>query len=92
MPTKTVPFEIAEHLQTDAYIQGFLKEVVETGNSSDFLHALKIAARAKGITEVAQSTGVSRASLYKSLADTGNPRFETIRKIVEALGCKLVVA
>ncbi len=44
------------------------------------------------MTEVAKQAGVTRASLYKSMAEDGNPRFETIAKIVEALGCKLVVS
>ncbi len=85
-------FDIAEHLETDADIQEFLRETAKTGDSSDFIHALNIAARAKGMTEVATQAGVTRASLYKSLAEDGNPRFDTIAKIVEALGCKLVVS
>jgi probable addiction module antidote protein len=55
------------------------------------MHALNIAARAKGMSEVAQQVGVTRASLYKSLSESGNPRFKTISKVVEALGCKLAV-
>ncbi len=43
------------------------------------------------MTEVAKQTGVTRASLYKSLADDGNPRFDTIVKVCQALGVKLHV-
>lgn len=85
-------FDIAEHLETEADIQAFLRETAANGDVSDFIHALNTAARAKGMTEVAKQAGVTRASLYKSLADDGNPRFETIAKIVEALGCKLIVS
>lgn len=85
-------FDIAEHLETDADIQAFLRETAITGDTSDFIHALNIAARAKGMTEIAKQAGVTRASLYKSLADNGNPRFDTIAKIVEVFGCKLVVS
>jgi probable addiction module antidote protein len=85
-------FDIAEHLETDTDIRDFLMETANNGNVSDFIHALNTAARARGMTEVAKQAGVTRASLYKSLADDGNPRFETIAKIVEALGCKLVVS
>lgn len=85
-------FDIAEYLKTDKDIKLFLKEAAKNGDMSDFIHALNTAARAKGMTEVAKQAGVTRASLYKSLADDGNPRFETITKIVEALGCKLVVS
>ena len=92
MTEKITPFDIAEYLESDADIQAFLKEVVTTGDTADFIHALNIAARAKGMTEVARQAGVTRASLYKSLSEDGNPRFDTIAKIVDALGCKLVVS
>jgi probable addiction module antidote protein len=91
MATETFPFDIAEHLETDEDIRGFLREVAAIGDTADFIHALNIAARAKGMTEIAQQVGVTRASLYKSLSESGNPRFETISKVVEALGCKLAV-
>lgn len=91
MPLKTSRFDISEHLETDEDIQGFLQEVAGTGNASDFIHALNVAARAKGMSEVAIQAGVTRASLYKSLSEDGNPRFETISKIVNALGCKLAI-
>ncbi len=91
MATKIKSFDIAEHLETDDDIREFLEESVVSGNTSDFIHALNIAARAKGMTEVASQSGVTRASLYKSLSGEGNPRFETISKIVDALGCKLTV-
>jgi len=92
MTEKTTPFDIAEYLESDADIQAFLKEVATTGDTTDFIHALNTAARAKGMTEVAKQAGVTRASLYKSLSEDGNPRFDTIAKIVDALGCKLVVS
>ena len=86
------PFDVADYLKTDQDIKLFLKESANSGDMSDFIHALSTAARAKGMTEVAKQAGVTRASLYKSLSDEGNPRFDTITKIVEALGCKLVVS
>ena len=68
---KTTSFDIDEHLETLEDIQEFLKEVDETGNENDFIHALNVAARAYGMTKVAQEAGVTRASLYKSLALAG---------------------
>ncbi len=56
-----------------------------------FIHALNTAARAVGMTEVAKKAGVSRASLYKSLAENSNPMFSTISKVTKALGCRLSV-
>lgn len=89
---KITPFDVADYLKTDDDIRLFLKEAVEFGSRQDFIHALNTAARAKGLAEVAKLAGVTRASLDKSLAEDGNPRFETIAKIIEALGCKLAVS
>ena len=91
MPTTTKAFDIAEHLQTNSDISEFLQEVADTGSSSDFIHALGVAARAKGMSDVAKQAGVTRASLYKSLSADGQPRFETITKVVAALGCQLKI-
>jgi probable addiction module antidote protein len=92
MTLETKPFDIAEHLKTSEEIRVFLQEVLDTGDESDFIHALSTAARAMGMTEVAKKAGVTRASLYKSLTEGGNPRFSTISKVTKALGCKLALA
>lgn len=89
MPLKTYPFDVADYLKSDDDIRRFLIEVANTGSASDFIHALNTAAKAKGMTNLAKQMGVSRTSLYKSLAEDGNPNFETINKVVEALGCKI---
>ena len=89
---KTRKFDIAEMLETEEDIHGFLQEVSETGTDSDFIHALSTAARAVGMSEVAKKAGVTRSSLYKSLAIDGNPHFSTISKVTQALGCRLAVA
>ena len=91
MALKTTPFDAAEYLETDEDVRGFLSSVLEDGDASDFLHALNTVARAKGMTEIAAKAGVTRASLYKSLADGANPRFDTIVKVTRALGCPLTV-
>ncbi len=88
---KTTKFDVAEYLETDEDIKEFLAEAVRCGNVSDFIHALNTASRAKGMTEIAKQAGVNRQSLYKSLSENGSPKFETINKVVEALGCKLAI-
>ena len=88
----TKPFDISEHLNSPEEIRLFLQEVLETGDESDFIHALSIAARAMGMTQVAEKAGVTRASLYKSLSQNGNPRFTTVSKVTKALGLKLTLA
>lgn len=92
MCAKTKLFDVAAFLETPEDICEFLQEAVEAGTEAEFIHALNTAARAKGMTEVAKAAGVTRASLYKSLSENGNPNFTTISKVVKALGCKLHVA
>jgi probable addiction module antidote protein len=91
MTVKTKPFDIAEHLVGPEDIRLFLQEALASGDESDFIHALAIAARAQGMTEVAKAAGVSRASLYKSLSEGGNPNFVTVSRVTKALGCRLQV-
>ena len=91
MTIETFSFDIAEHLKTDADIQCFLKEVSDTGDTSDFIHALNIAVKAKGMANIAKQIGVSRASLYNALSENGHPRFDTISKVCQALGVKLYI-
>ncbi len=92
MALKTRPFDPAEHLETEEDIRFFLQDAAEEGSPEEFIHALNTAARAIGMTKIAQKAGVSRASLYKSLASGGKPQFSTIIKVTKALGCKLAVS
>lgn len=92
MPLETKPFDIAEHFSSPDEVRDFLQEVLDTGDESDFIHALSTAAKVMGMTEVARKAGVTRASLYKSLSENGNPGFATICKVTKALGFKLAIA
>lgn len=89
MALKTSPFDAAEYLENDEDIREFLTETAREGTPEDFVRALGTAARARGMTEVAKQAGVTRASLYKSLSKGGNPEFETIYRVCQALGVRL---
>lgn len=91
MPIETKKLDIADWLETDEDVLGFLEELAETGSPKEFLHGLRTAARSKGMTTLAKNMGVSRTSLYKSLAEDGNPTFATVYRIVQALGLRLKV-
>ena len=90
MTLTTTLFDVAEYLKTQEDIKMFLQDASK-GTPEEFIHALNTAARAMGMTEVAKKSGLTRASLYKSLADGGKPQFSTISKVSEALGCKLAI-
>ena len=83
-------FDMAEHLKTDEDIASYLTLVLEEGDPSELTRALGIVARARGMTEMARASGLSREALYKALRPSAQPRFDTITKVCSALGIKLV--
>ena len=87
--TKTVPWDPAEHLETEADMAAYLEAALGEGDPALVAAALGDIARAKGMTQLARETGLGRESLYKALSPSGNPEFATVMKVVAALGLKL---
>ena len=89
--TATSRYDVAEHLRTPeemaAYLEASLEEA--NGDAAFIAKALGDIARAKGMSQVARDAGLSRESLYKALSGERVPSFDTILKIVSALGLKL---
>ena len=92
MIIKTKPYEFAQHVETEDDIKAYLSAFLEEDGAEGFINALGHLAKKKGMTEIARSAGISRQNLYRTLTEGGNPNFTTVNKVVEALGCKLVVA
>jgi len=89
MTIKTKPFDPAEYLEDDEEIAYYLSEAFETGEPDYINHALGVAAKARGMTQIAKDSGVKREALYRSLSQTGNPQFTTILAVMKALGLSL---
>ncbi|UTG94185.1 addiction module antidote protein [Geobacter sulfurreducens] len=89
--TATSRYDVAEHLRTPeemaAYLEASLEEA--NGDATFIAKALGDIARAKGMSQVARDAGLSRESLYKALSGERVPSFDTILKIIAALGLKL---
>jgi probable addiction module antidote protein len=89
--TITTRYDVAEHLRTPeemaAYLEAYLEEANE--DASLIAKALGDIARAKGMSQVARDAGLSRESLYKALSGERTPGFDTILKVIKALGLKL---
>jgi probable addiction module antidote protein len=89
--TKTSRYDVAEHLRTPeemaAYLEACMLEA--DGDAAFVAKALGDIARAKGMSQIARDTGLSRESLYKALSGERTPSFDTILKVVDALGLKL---
>ncbi len=89
MSITTQPFDPAVYVETPEAAAAYLDEALATNDAAFIADALGVLARAKGMTEVAEAAGLGRQSLYKALAAEGNPRFETVLKVVSALGLRL---
>jgi probable addiction module antidote protein len=91
MPLETTRWDVADYLETPADCAAYLDACVqEAGDDAAFIvKALGDIARARGMTQIAEATGLSRESLYKALSGERNPSFETILKVTRALGVRL---
>ena len=89
--TKTSKYDVAEHLRTPEEMAAYLEACLEeaNGDAAFIAKALGDIARAKGMSQVARDAGLSRESLYKALSGERTPGFDTILKVVGALGLKL---
>lgn len=82
-------YDPAEDLTSDKAIAIFMTEAFETGDASYIAHALGVVARARGMTQIASQTGLSREQLYRSFSEHGNPTLKTTLTVLKALGIDL---
>ena len=87
-PTK---FEISDYLDDPQVITSYLNTVLEEGTSDELIAALGHITKAMGMTKIAEKTGMSRPSLYKALSEGAKPQFETIHKVLKAIGGQIQV-
>lgn len=86
---KTRPFDPAEYLDSSETLAVYMSEALATEDPAFIADALGIVARARGMSEVARLSGLSRESLYRALSPEGNPEFATILRVVRAMGLRL---
>ena len=89
--TKTTRYDVAEHLRTQKEMAAYLEACLDEakGDAPFIAKALGDIARARGMAQVARDSGLSRESLYKALSGERSPDFDTILKVVSALGLRL---
>lgn len=89
MSQKLIPFDVASFLDTDEAVGEYLTQVLADGDSDEFVRAIGYVAKARGMSSIAQASGLGRASLYKALSPGAKPRFDTVVKVMHALCVEL---
>lgn len=89
MPEQYSRYDTADYLHNQDDMALYFEACLEENDPALIAHALGVIARARGMTQLAKDTGLSRESLYKALSAEGNPEFSTILKVTRALGIKL---
>ena len=88
--TKVVDFDAAKYLTSDEAVAEYLSAIIAYDDTALLTAALGDIARARGMSTVAQASGIRRESLYKALKPDSQPRFSTISKVCQALNLRLV--
>ncbi len=94
MKTKNLelaPFDASDYLDNEETIAEYLAAALENSDPDAFLAAVRDVAKARGITQIAEQAGLGRESLYKTLRPGAQPRFDTVRRLIAALGVRLDV-
>ena len=84
-------FDPAEYLTSPEAIAEFVTDTLETEDAGYIAKAMGVAARAKGMAELARETGLSREQLYRSFSEKGNPRLKTMLTVMKALSVDMIV-
>ena len=84
-------FDAADFLDTDEAIVAYLNEALTYNDPKFFVEALGDVARARGMTSIADASGLGRQALYRSLSSDGNPRIDTLFRVLDTLNVRLAV-
>jgi probable addiction module antidote protein len=90
--TEFQKFDASKYLDSEEAVAEFLSAALEDENPEVFVAALGEVAKARGMAEIAREAGLGRESLYKALTPGSKVRYETVRKLMHALGVKLTVS
>ena len=85
-------FDMAHHLKSKRAMTEYLNQVIADGDDAELATALGHIARARGMSEIAKASGITREALYKALKPNTKPRFDTVSKVIKSLGMKITVS
>jgi probable addiction module antidote protein len=83
-------FDAAPYLDSETSIAAYLTDILDANDAALLASALGDIARARGMTEIAKSAGITREALYRALRPDSAPRFDTVSRVCAALGVRLV--
>ena len=89
MSEQFTAFDAAEYLDSDEAVQVFMADAFETADTAYIAHVLGVVARARGMSQIAEETGLSREQLYRSFSARGNPTLKTTLAVMRALGLEM---
>lgn len=89
MKHPSLPFDAADYIRSDEAQIELLSDAFDSGEPAYIANALGVIARARGMTDIAKETGISREGLYKALSEKGDPKLSTLLGVMKALGFKL---
>ena len=92
MTIKITPFDVAEYMDDEETINAYFSQVLADGDTDEIIQAINDVARARGMSQVSAASGLGRESLYKALSPGAKPRFDTILRVIRALGIRLRAA
>jgi probable addiction module antidote protein len=92
MPLKTMRWDASEFLDSDEAIAAYLNAAFEDGDPAFIAASIGHVAKAKGMSQIARETGLSRENLYRTLSGDGNPELSTMTKVMQALGMRIQIA
>ena len=88
---KTRPFDAAHYLRDEADMAAYLQAAIDDGDPALLAAALGDVAKARGMSQLARDTGLTREGLYKALSSSGNPSFGTVLKVADAMGYRFAL-
>jgi probable addiction module antidote protein len=91
MTIETIPFDAARYLDDPESQAELIADALESGDATYIAVAIGVVARARGMSEVARESGVTRAALYKAFGPSGDPKLTTLVGVLKSLGLKLSV-
>ena len=82
-------FDPAAYLDSEEMIAEYLSQALASGDNDLLLAVIGDIAKARGMSQIAKDAGLGRESLYKALVPGAKPRFDTVMKVIGALGMSI---